>query len=196
MKKVISYRGKKVILRPVDPELDLPFMYKWINDSRVNQYLNAESPVSIGAEREYLESIGKDPKDCIYAIETIKKRKFIGMMGLHNIKPVDQRAITGAVIGDRCFWGKGYGADAKMLLLYHGFMKLNLRKINSSVLAFNRRSQMYLQKTGYQIEGVLKRQIYYRGEFIDKILLALFREDFEPLWGEYINDTPAKKLIY
>ncbi len=61
-------------------------------------------------------------------------------MGIHRINWKDRTATTGAVIGEKAYWDKGYGSEAKMLVLDYAFNMLNLRKICSQVLAFNKRS--------------------------------------------------------
>ncbi len=81
--------------------------------------------------------------------------------------------------------GQGYGTEAKMLLLDYAFNTLNLRKVCSTVLAFNGRSQRYNEKCGYVVEGVQKAQVFRDGSYHDLILMAVFRDDWLPVWREY-----------
>lgn len=187
--RVICYKGLKTVLRPVNVEHDLPYCTKWINDEYVIRFLKAISPTTEAREREYLEGIGKDPNNIVYAIETLEDAKFIGMMGLHRIDWIGRMATTGSIIGDKDYWGKGYGTDAKMLLLNHAFNRLDLRRINSSTIAYNKRSAGCLLKCGYKQEGVRKGYYYRDGKHWDQYLFRVFKPEFIPLWKEY-----AKKL--
>ncbi len=106
-------------------------------------------------------------------------------MGIHRINWKDRTATTGAVIGEKAYWGKGYGSEAKKLLLDYAFNELNLRKICSGALAFNGRSQAYSKKCGYEVEGVLKQHIFKNGEYHDLVQLAVFKEQWLPLWKKF-----------
>jgi len=182
-KRVIFLSGKKVVLRPVCKETDLDSIYRWINDPEVNRYVEGYLPMTKEAEAEWIDRVSKN-KDIVLAIETLEGRH-IGSMGLHKIKWKDRTATTGAMIGEKDHWGKGYGTDAKMILLNYAFNTLNLRKISSSVFSFNKRSLAYSLKCGYKVEGVLNRQRFVNGRYYDEVLLGVFKKDWQPLWREY-----------
>lgn len=184
--QMVPLRGKKVVLRPLDPKKDIEKLLKWMNDPEVVQFLSGTGPFMRAEEERWLASLS-DPGNSdssVFGIETFKG-KFIGTIGLHNISWRNRTAFSGCSIGEKEYWGKGYGGDAKMLQLAHAFLSLNLRKICSNVLAFNRRSERYLLKTGYQREGLRKKQIYRNGKYWDEIQLAVFAEDWLPKWKEY-----------
>lgn len=106
-------------------------------------------------------------------------------MGLHEINWINRNAVTGTLIGEKEHRGKGYGTDAKMLLLDFAFNALGLHKVCSRVFAFNGRSRRYGEKCGYTVEGVLKEQHFHNGEFHDELVMAVFRRDWLPLWEAY-----------
>lgn len=175
--------GEKTVLCPYREDKHLELCFNWINDPEVRRFLKNNNPISFEEERGLLRRLTSDPMHNIFLIiETMEKRVPIGTMGLNNINWVHRRAKSGAMIGEKNYWSRGYGTDAKVALLEHAFLTLGLEKICSSVLAFNARSLAYLKKTGYREEGVRKRHIYRNGEWIDDILLAIFKEDFVPLW--------------
>lgn len=180
---VVFLRGDRVILRPVSVE-DVPLMLKWINNPNVRKYLSVPFPTTEGEEMEWIENLHKRKQnDVTLAIEV--DGKIIGTMGLHRIHWRNRVATTGTLIGEEDFWGKGYGTEAKMHLLNYAFNTLNLRKICSSVLAFNERSYRYGLRCGYREEGRLKQHHFHDGQYHDEILLAVFRDDWLPLWEEF-----------
>jgi RimJ/RimL family protein N-acetyltransferase len=183
--RIICYTGDKVVLRPIHPEEDFPFLWKWVNDASINRFIKAIAPVSHYAEKEFINSIGKSDKNLIFAIETKADSTFIGIMGVHNIDWTSGLGTTGALIGNKEYWGKGFGTDAKMLVLHHVFHRLNLRRINSSVIQYNKRSAGSLLKCGYKKEGVRKQMYYRDGKYWDQILFRIFRNEFDPLWEDY-----------
>ena len=95
-----------------------------------------------------------------------------------KINYVDGTAETGTVIGEKEFWGKGYGMVAKILLLRFAFLQLNLRKIYSRAVAFNGRSLRYSQKCGYKVEARLKNDRYCDGTYHDMVILSVYRKSW------------------
>jgi len=184
--RIVFLRGRKVVLRPVE-ERDIPKMQRWINDQESIRGTLQFLPVSETGEREWLERIRKDPHAILLAIETHEGRH-IGNIGLFSISWRDGTAHTGILIGEKDCRGKGYAKDAKMILLSYAFLTLNLRKICSSSLEFNAASLHYNLKCGYKEEGRRRQQFYRDGRYWDEIKIAVFREDWLPLWERYQAD--------
>ena len=186
---IVFLKGHRVILRPI-MESDLPTIVRWINDPRVRQYIKTIFPVTEAGEREWLASLAKkSDKDVVVAIEV--DGKAIGNMGIHRINWKDRTATTGAIIGEVEYWGKGYGTDAKMVLLDYAFNTLNLRKLMSHVYAFNERSLAYSLRCGYKVEARLRKQRFVNGRYYDEIILGLFKKDW--LKAKKAYDAKQKK---
>ncbi len=182
--QIIFRKGKKTILRPKEKG-DGERAVRWLNHPKTTKFLNRRMPLSYFEEDEWIAADHKKHhSDISFAIDTLDG-KHIGFIGLHSIDWINRRATTGTVIGAKQFIGKGYGTDAKMLLLDYAFNSLGLRKICSRVFAFNERSVRYSEKCGYVVEAQLKDHHFVDGEYCDEILMAVFREGWEPLWKEY-----------
>jgi RimJ/RimL family protein N-acetyltransferase len=191
--QAVPLTGKLVRLRPLDVRTDLDHVVRWMNDPEVTQFLRPSQPVTRGEEEEWFQSLVKDKeRHIVFGVETLEESRFIGVIGTHNIDPRDRTATSGASIGEKEFWGKGYGTDAKMLQLAHAFEVLNLRKVCSSVIAFNERSERYLLRSGYEREGIRARQRFRNGKYWDEILLAVFRHKWLPLWKKYKRELLTK----
>ncbi len=181
-RSIVFLKGKRVVLRPLVKE-DVSLLLLWINDPDVTQFLSIYLPMMEANENEWFNNLHKEIQNLVLMI--VVDEKPIGTMGIHNIDWKNRTANTGALIGEKDYWGKGYGTEAKMLMLNYAFNVLNLRKICSTVLAFNKRSHSYLLKCGYVEEGSRSKQYYINGQYWDEILMAVFKEDFLPLWRKY-----------
>lgn len=181
--KVIFLEGKKVNLRPLSKD-DVSNLTRWINDPAIREFLYAFLPQTEKQEDEWFNKIGSDDKNIVLGIET-KEGILIGTMGIHRINWIDRVCTTGALIGEKEYWGKGYGTDAKMFLLDYIFNTLNLRKVCSSVVAFNERSLQYSLHCGYVREGLRRQHIFKKGQYWDFIELGLFKEEWLPIWEKY-----------
>ena len=182
-KSVVFLQGKKIVLRPVNEKTDLDDFHSWINDPEVRVFLNSNQPISWQQEKEWFEDISKRDKSIILAI--VAEDKLIGSIGLHAIDHINSTATLGIVIGNKDYWGKGYGFDAEMTFLNYIFNNLGIRKVCASVFTFNKRSHCCAAKCGFKEEGVRRKQILRDGEYQDEILLAAFKEDWEESWKKY-----------
>lgn len=183
--QIVFLRAKKCFLRPLEKS-DAPLLTRWINDREVTQFLERTMPMMQVAEEKWIEGLVGSKTDIALLIVT-STGKPIGVMGIHHINWIDGTATTGAFIGEKDYWGKGYGTDAKMVLLDYAFNVLNLRKICSRVYAFNGRSIAYSKHCGYVDDGVQRKHVFRNGEYHDVVQLALFKEDWPPYWKKYVK---------
>lgn len=181
--RVVFLSGKITNLRPPQKS-DVPLLTKWINDPEVRRFIANTFPLTEKQEEGWYDGIGKDANRIDFVIET-KDGKPIGVMGMHKVNWINRTAITGALIGEREYWGKGYGTDAKMFLLDYAFNTLGLRKIGSDVIAFNKRSLRYSLHCGYKVEGRLRKHIFRDGREWDQIMLGVFKHEWLPIWNRY-----------
>lgn len=191
--QTVFLRGKKTILRPLS-ESEVPLYARWINDPDVRQYLKANTPITEVAERKWVEKSG-DSRDAVILVICTASGKPIGVMGIHRIDWVAGVATTGAFIGEKEYWGKGYGGDAKMALLDYAFNALNLRKMCSHVYDFNGRSLAYSKRCGYKVEGTLRKHVFRNGAYRDVVQMAVFKEDWLPLWEKYRKGGKQRRSV-
>lgn len=178
----VFLKGKKTCLRPLTLS-DVPLLTQWINDPEVRQFLLATFPMNDMGESEWIKNLYTSTSktsrtDVTLGIADKHTGVLIGTMGIHGIDWVSRTGTTGAMIGNKTYWGKGYGTDAKIALLSYVFYALNLRKIYSRVIAFNKRSEQYSLKCGYRREAVLKKHIFKKGTYHDEIILSVYEQDF------------------
>lgn len=182
--RVIFLKGKKVVLRPPRKETDLEAVTCWMNDQEVIQYISRFLPQSFNQEEKWFDNLGSRENDITLAIETLEG-KFIGMIGLHGINWKDRFATHGIFIGDKKYWGNGYGTDAGMILFEYAFNTLNLHKIHSAAIEFNERSIKYHLGCGFQIVGKWRKDIFKNDKYYDLVLFDVFRKEWERCFREY-----------
>ena len=172
--------GKKVGLRPVQME-DTTLFQEWINNQEINQYLLIYLPMTKIAEEQWIKDISTSKDDVVLTIVTKApvSGKPIGNVGLHRIDHKDRNATFGIVIGEKDYHECGYGTEAARLIIDYGFSKLNLRRINSSAIAFNKRSVNMHLKLGFKKEGRQRKKIFKNGAYQDEILFGLLREEWK-----------------
>ena len=182
--------GQLVRLRPLEPA-DLEREYRWINDREVTRYLAARYPISMAQEERWLRELA--PNDfahgVVLAIET-KDGAHIGNIDLHSGRPEDRKAGLGIMIGEKAYWGKGYGTDAIITLLRFAFHEMNLNRVWLHAFEFNERAIACYKKCGFREEGRLRQHYFGEGRFWDSVVMGILREEFEALHGAASDERP------
>lgn len=171
--------GKKVRLRQVTMNDVSDNYVSWLNDKEVTSGL-VTSSMNYTKEmlHDYIAAVLVDDKAYMFMIHDKITDKVIGTIKLSNVDKATGICNLGIMIGDRNFWGGGFGTDALATAIDFAFNELNVRKICESVHSNNPRALVTDLKLGFRVEGVLKDQLIYDGKYIDKILIALFAKDW------------------
>jgi RimJ/RimL family protein N-acetyltransferase len=173
--------GEKVRLRPVE-RADLPRYVEWFADPEVRDGLSMHLGFSLAQEEQWFESaLKREPNEQPFALDakTPDGWTLIGNMGFHEIDWRNRHAEFGIVIGDKNFWGQGYGTDAVKTLAHFGFAELNLERIWLRVFDNNSRAIRCYEKAGFKLEGRLRRSRYHDGQYDDTLIMALLRDEWE-----------------
>jgi RimJ/RimL family protein N-acetyltransferase len=177
-KPVIFLSGARLYLRPLSKD-DVPTITRYANDPEVRMYLANVYPLSLSEESEWVEKqMKRNIHNIIFCVCLKENDALLGLMGLHKIDYVNGIAETGAMLGEKDERNKGYGAEAKMLILEYAFLTLNLRKILSTAIADNKGSIKHNQNCGYKIDGVRKKHFYRKGKYCDEVLLSVLKKDW------------------
>lgn len=100
-------------------------MAEWVNDLEVTIILPmANQVIPTSVEKEILERLSKE--DYNFAIIDAEKDELIGNCGLMGVDNIQRTAELGIFIGNKEYWGQGYGQESIELILNFGFNILNL----------------------------------------------------------------------
>ncbi len=170
--------GESIYLRALEVS-DQDRYHRWFNDPEVTVTLVRHEPITLLAEREWLEQGRgrRSPSDLSLAICLKADDRHIGSVGFHRIHAVNRTASLGVVIGERDLWGRGYGSDAVRTLCRYGFDSMNLGKIRLDVYDFNPRAAGVYERLGFKREGLFRKEVYRNGEYRDVIRMGLLPED-------------------
>ena len=105
--------------------------------------------------------------------------KVVGRCGLFDFDEYARTCRLGIGIGDREYWGRGYGRECVGLLLEYAFRHRNIHKVCLDVLADNERAISSYVACGFIEEGRLRQQEWHQGEFKDTIVMGILREEWE-----------------
>jgi RimJ/RimL family protein N-acetyltransferase len=182
--------GKKCYLSPCDID-DAEKWAEWFNDLAVALPLGDEAytPSTRDSERDAVESIIKS-RAHIFTIVDLEDDVPLGRCLLFNVDHLNRSAMFGIFIGEKSYWGKGYGHEAAKLLLDYGFNLLNLNSIMLGVFSFNERAIRSYQKVGFKEIGRRRQARIVGDKKFDVIFMDILAEEFESV---YINQFLGQK---
>lgn len=162
------------LLRAPRAEDVLPYA-AFLADPQVHLWLEdrCQRPLSLPE----IQAFVLGPAWCRWAIEC--DGVFVGLTGLEDYDATRGTARFFIVIGQRALWGKGLGEAVIRRVLEHGFHGLGLRKIVSDFMAPNHGSRRIHERAGFKPEGCSRQDSWRQGEWVDRIYVALLRDEFE-----------------
>jgi RimJ/RimL family protein N-acetyltransferase len=95
-------------------------------------------------------------------------------------------------VGEREYWGRGYGTEAMRLVLQFAFQELNLHRVSLGVFAYNERAIRSYEKAGFRIEGRLRQGIHRVNQRWDEVVMGILRSE----WETAQKDPPEKLEIF
>ena len=82
----------------------------------------------------------------MFAIRRLADQQLIGEIDLDGVLWTHGECFVGIGLGDREFWGKGYGTDAMRVILKYAFFELNLNRVSLTVFEYNPRARRSYEK--------------------------------------------------
>ncbi len=130
--------GERIALRRFEERMsdaEVSRLYKWGRDQEVLRW-SGGTPTEM-SERDFMEHLRAErlfgPSNrrayLIFAREPNNRLELIGRLGIFSIDWDKKQGELGIVIGEKKYWGHGYGRDAVRTLVDHIFMSSSLDRI-------------------------------------------------------------------
>jgi RimJ/RimL family protein N-acetyltransferase len=175
-------KSERVTLRAIRRE-DLQRLWEFNNDPDVEIAGGGDPPMPQSYERllaEFDASAQKGGRDGTeFAIEA--DGKFIGQCGLYGFEEFRGTAHgceLGIAIGDKAYWGRGYGREAVALLVDYAFTHWNLERVGLRTNSTNERAIRSYRAVGFVEEGRLRRNAWNNGQYVDVVCMSILREEW------------------
>lgn len=172
--------GKKVILDSIE-EADLELLREWRNREHYNKFFREYKQISKTMQKKWFEEkVNNDNSTIMFAIRDINTRALLGCCGLCYINWVNRHADLSLYIGwdDSYIDEVGYAKESCFLLFDYGFKKLNLNKIWTEIYEFDTKKNNLYTQIGMKVDGKLRDQYYYNGQYYDSIMMSILDNEF------------------
>ena len=171
---------ERLIIREVEWQ-DLDDIFILESSPEVDEYNTLGIPENKNITREHLRPFiadrkAKERKKYCWTIRPQTSEEFIGLAGMtltadrfkmaeiwYNLLPAH--------------WGNGYATEVAKRLIRFGFEDLRLHRIEAGVATENKRSIKVLEKAGMSIEGIRRKILPIRGQWVDNYHYAILEDD-------------------
>lgn len=204
MNEADLFTGNLVRLTAEDPETMAKPFSEWARDTEYSRYLDSNPPYTFSAKKwkEWFEKDVEKTDNNFFCIRTLDGDKLIGFLALFELHLNHGDTMVAIALGDREYWGKGYGTDAMNLMLRYVFTELNLRRVSLIVFDYNQRGIRSYEKNGFKVEGRVRGAMLREGQRCDFIWMGVMREEWlqieqsaERSRGLLAEETPAPEAV-
>lgn len=170
-------RGKSVVLRPPRPE-DVPSYVAWFADPDVGRYIS-QGPLSLEVLQPWVERVEKKEDSVLWSLETpADPPDLIGFTMISELDQTSRWGETSTIIGEKNHWRKGIATEVALLRTQYAFSVLGLNKLKATVFVGNEGSYRALLKAGYQQVGLWRQELFRSGQWHDKRIMEVLRQDW------------------
>lgn len=167
----------RLLLREIMPE-DTPAIYRIFSNNQVARYHDLVTYTDPRQAEELIDFFDESfelERAIFWGITRQEDGALIGTCGY-----VWLRTYRGEVSYNLHpdYWKQGYMQEALDAIVDFGFSELGLNRVEALVMVENGASSRLLRRLGFQEEGILRQQDFFKGQFHDMRLFALLAQDY------------------
>jgi RimJ/RimL family protein N-acetyltransferase len=194
VQNVTPLRQGRVRFTPLDMD-NIHTHFRWNNDPELNR-LDSEMPHEkepFGAFKQRFEKLcdHPSPKHRDFEIHDDENDVLIGVAYASRVSEHNHNALVGITIGDRDYWGQGYGRESLRLLLAYCFEEMELHRVSTETFEYNTAWKDLVEGMGFVKEGTAREYLYRDGRYWNKHNYALLAHEYRSQKAERRGDGEA-----
>ena len=172
MEKLVEICTERIRVRAFTSELITKRYVAWLNDPDVVRYSEQRHQKhSIASCREYFRAFNTSD-DLFLAILTNKPSSVhIGNISIAIDVP-NLVADIAIMIGDKSFWGSGYGSEAWLIVMRWLLEKAGIRKVTAGTMSVNKPMLKLMKKSGMKIDCIREGYFVWENEEVDMVIAS------------------------
>jgi RimJ/RimL family protein N-acetyltransferase len=172
-----------VSFRPITLQ-DVPAIYSFRLDEEVSYWGSGghgDSTPTLQQLEEQVRNQRSTDAQRNFVIEVMAEGAplVIGAVSFRGLNRISHRATIGMMIGDKRYWGQGYGTEVVRQFVRFLFTRYNLHRIDLGTFSDNERAIRCYRKCGFVEEGRLRKAMWTTNGYRDEVMMGLLREDWE-----------------
>jgi ribosomal-protein-alanine N-acetyltransferase len=195
----MQFQTKRLTLREVSLA-DLTAIHQLLSLPETDQFNTLGIPETTDVTAELVmgwleENRNPERKSYIFSMELLETHEFIGLIALYIGKSDYKKGEVWFKVHSN-FWNKGYTTEALQRILQFSFTELLLHRMEAGCAIGNTASKRVLEKVGMIQEGLRRKNLPIRGQWMDNFEFAMLDSDFELLMEKMLiasSDLSALK---
>ncbi|MGG4459703.1 GNAT family N-acetyltransferase [Brevibacillus sp. HB1.1] len=173
------FQSERIYLRKMTGE-DVDVYHTWRNDVEVMRTTNPSMDVYTWEDTNGFvnQVILHASSSKSYMILDSQTNRPIGITSLIQIDLKNRNAECIIDIGEKEYWGKGYGREAMKLLLDYAFLEMNLHRVSLRVFSFNEKAIKLYERLGFKQEGVSRQFLFREGKWHDIVHMGILQQEY------------------
>ena len=174
MANIKNISNKNIVIKPFRKEYITEKYVSWLNDKDVTKYSEQRHHQhTIGSCIEFLD-FNKKNNNIFYAVFLkINKLEHIGNI-LAYVDLNNNSANLTILIGEKKYWGLGYGLEAWTLMLNYLLKNLKIRKVCAGTVNENYGMLKIMKMSGMLPDGIRVKEKLVGSKELDMIYTAKF----------------------
>lgn len=179
-----AQRPSAIFLRALEPD-DYKTTIRWRADEEIwDSVLGERYFVSSEYEKKWVQDAIVNKNEIRLGVCLREGGELIGLTSIVAIDWLNRSARSQIMIGEKSYWGKGYGTQAVLDTVRFGFLHRGFERMWVRIVDTNVSSIALHEKIGYKREGMMRHAVFKNGRFHDVVLLSLLRGEFDALHGQ------------
>ena len=174
----IDLESERLLLKRLSPEHVSSDYLSWLNDSKINIFLETKGNYTMAMLQSYVEQ-QYEKEVYFWAVHLKNSNKHIGNIKIDPIDQIQNSGEYGILMGDALNWGKGYAKEASLRILKYCFEELKLSKVTLGVIEDNINAVFLYKKLGFTIDEVKTGVGVYNNKLSNSIRMSLYVENFK-----------------
>lgn len=164
----MTIETERTIIRYFNEE-DFEDLYNYLSLDEIYEF---EPGIPISMEEAKKLAKERAEKKNFIAVTDKESKRLIGHFSFFQSDPAYTRTYEVGFIFNPKFQGKGYAAESLNAFTSYCFSNLNVHRLEAKCDPANQRSWKLLERSGFEREGTLKKNIYFK------------EKDGLPLWQD------------
>ena len=173
----MKMEGNKITLRHVEKsDAKLLFEIEQDKDNRKNMisYDKTISETERSIKENILEYKKKKPEKELFIIEF--KDSPTGYISIHDLnKPKKEHSAVISYAIHPKYRGRGITTGAIKIIADYSFKKYKLKRLCARCRTFNKASARVLEKAGFKLEGIHKKELKKGNKYLDNMYYAIVK---------------------
>ena len=178
----IDYKGKFVVLSPVNPETDAEELYECTHGSCMKEqiwtYMSYGPFDSVHSMQQWLKVRAKSKDPLFFTVHHRESKCRVGMASFLNIASDMQRLELGHIWYSLDAQRSNVNTEAIYLMLCEAFDKLKYRRVEWKCDSLNERSRSAAIRLGFQFEGIFRQHMIVKGRNRDTAWYSLLDNEW------------------